>query len=131
VDLFAPEGDPVNAVSRGVVVLADGKWDAADLFSTTSRKGGNAVILFDPDHDRFYRYCHLSSVAVSPGDVVAAGQVLGRVGHSGLNASRAGHGRHLHFEANEYVTGHVRALDYQRLRTMLRGWRPAVTRPAE
>ena len=123
VDLFAPEGATVSAVSRGVVVLADSGWSREDLFSTASRKGGNAVILFDPDRDRFYRYCHLNSVTVSPGEVVAAGAQLGSVGHSGLNASQAGHGRHLHFEANEYVDGHMRALDWQRLRTMLRNWR--------
>jgi murein DD-endopeptidase MepM/ murein hydrolase activator NlpD len=123
IDLFAREGAPVIAVSRGVVVLADRDWSPENLFSTTSRKGGNAVIVFDPDRDRFYRYCHLSSVKVSSGDLVAAGERLGDVGHSGLNASQAGHGRHLHFETNEYSDGQVRALSYQRLRTMLRGWR--------
>jgi murein DD-endopeptidase MepM/ murein hydrolase activator NlpD len=123
IDLFAREGAPVVAVSRGVVVLADRDWSPENLFSTTSRKGGNAVILFDPDRDRFYRYCHLSSVKMSAGDIVAAGDQLGDVGHSGLNASQAGHGRHLHFETNEYSDGRVRAVSYQRLRTMLREWR--------
>ena len=32
--------------------------------------------------------------------------------------------RHLHFEANEYVGGRVRALDYSRIRALLRSWRP-------
>jgi murein DD-endopeptidase MepM/ murein hydrolase activator NlpD len=123
IDLFAPEGAAVYAVSRGMVVLADRDWSRASLFSTTSRKGGNAVILFDPDHDRFYRYCHMSTVQVSAGNFVAAGQIVGSVGHSGLNAAQPGHGRHLHFEANEYLKGHVRAIDYRRLRTMLRQWR--------
>jgi murein DD-endopeptidase MepM/ murein hydrolase activator NlpD len=122
IDLFAREGTAVTSVSRGVVVLADRDWSPENLFSTTSRKGGNAVIVFDPDRDRFYRYCHLSSVKVSSGDLVAAGQYLGDVGHSGLNASKAGHGRHLHFETNEYKDGQVRALSYQRLRAMLREW---------
>jgi murein DD-endopeptidase MepM/ murein hydrolase activator NlpD len=123
VDLFAPEGAPAQAVSRGIVVLADHDWRPDDLFSTTSRKGGNAVILFDPDHDRFYRYCHLSTVEVQPGAVVAAGQTIGRVGHSGLNASMPGHGRHLHFEANAYRDGHVSAFDGRQLRALLRQWR--------
>jgi murein DD-endopeptidase MepM/ murein hydrolase activator NlpD len=122
VDLFAPEGTPVHAVSRGIVVLADSGWSPENLFSTTSRKGGNAVILFDPDQDRFYRFCHLSAVQVSSGDLVTAGQIVGTVGHSGLTASLPGHGRHLHFETNEYLQGHVRAVDYRRLRTMLRQW---------
>ena len=130
IDLFAPEGSPVIAVSRGVVVLADGEWSPENLFSTTSRKGGNSVIVFDPDQDRFYRYCHLSYVKASSGALVAAGERLGDVGHSGLNASRAGHGRHLHFETNEYSDGQVRALSYQQLRTMLRGWRSSAS-PAD
>jgi hypothetical protein len=52
----------VHSVSRGVVVLADSDWSPDNLFSTTSRKGGNAVIVFDPDHERFYRYCHMSRI---------------------------------------------------------------------
>ena len=122
VDLFAPEGAPVHAVSRGIVILADRDWSPANLFSTTSRKGGNSVILFDPDHDRFYRYCHMSTVEVSSGELVMADQVVGTVGHTGLNASQPGHGRHLHFETNEYLRGHVRAIEYRGLRTMLRQW---------
>jgi len=106
-----------------MVVLADREWNPANLFSTTSRKGGNAVIVFDPDHDRFYRYCHMSTVQVSPGELVSASQIVGSVGHSGLNASQPGHGHHLHFETNEYLEGHVRAVDYRRLRTTLRQWR--------
>ena len=120
VDLFAPEGAAVHAVSRGIVVLADRDWSPEDLFSTTSRNGGNAVIVFDPDHERFYRYCHLGTVDVSAGEAVAADQVVGTVGHTGLNASQAGHGGHLHFEANEYGEGHVRAMDNKELRAMLR-----------
>jgi murein DD-endopeptidase MepM/ murein hydrolase activator NlpD len=123
IDLFAPEGASVYSVSRGMVILADGAWSLNDLFSTTSRKGGNAVIVFDPDQQRFYRYCHMSAVRVSAGNLVATGQIIGNVGHTGLNASQPGHGHHLHFEANEYVDRHVRAIDYQRLRKMLRQWR--------
>ena len=98
IDLFAPEGAAVYAVSRGMVVLTDRDWDPASLFSTTSRKGGNTVIVFDPDHDRFYRYCHMSTVEATAGELVTAGQIVGSAGHSGLNASRARHGQHLHFE---------------------------------
>ncbi|HEV2446948.1 MAG TPA: M23 family metallopeptidase [Candidatus Sulfopaludibacter sp.] len=120
IDLFAREGAAIHAVTRGIVVLADRDWSPDDLFSTTSRKGGNTVIVFDADHDRFYRYCHMSTVQVSSGDFVSAGQVIGTVGHSGLNAAQPGHGRHLHFEANEYRQGRVHAMDYRGLRTLLR-----------
>ena len=124
IDLFAPEGSPVYTVSRGVVILAEAGWSSDDVFSTGSRKGGNSVIVFGPDHDRFYRYCHLSAVSVSPGDLVAAGEVIGRVGHSGLNASRWGHGRHLHFEINEYADAHVHVVGQRRLRSILLALHP-------
>lgn len=122
IDLFTREGSPVRSVSRGIVVLADHGWSPDDLFSTSSRNGGNAVIVFDPDQDRFYRFCHLSTVLVSRGDLLAAGDTLGTVGHSGLNAAREGHGGHLHFEMNEITEGRVKAVDHQRLRKLLRTW---------
>lgn len=124
IDLFAPEGSPVYAHSRGIVVLAETGWNGDDAFSTSSRKGGNSVIVFAPDQDRFDRYCHLSAVSVSPGDLIAAGTVLGRVGHTGLNASRWGHGRHLHFEVNEYAGGRVRVIGQRRLRAILLSSQP-------
>ena len=132
-DLFAAEGAEVRSVTRGVVVLADRDYSVANVFSTTSRKGGNAVIVFDPDHERFYRYCHLSTVRVFAGETVDAGEAIGAVGHTGLNASQAGHGRHLHFEVNEYLEGRVKAIDYKRLRAMLRQWRTsaALSGPAK
>lgn len=123
IDLFAPEGSPVRSVTRGVVVLADRGWSPDDFFSTSSRKGGNAVIVFAPDGDRFYRYCHLRTVLVSAGDLVESGQQIGSVGHTGLNASRPGHGQHLHFEINEYADGHVRAINYRGLLGLLHQWR--------
>ena len=122
IDMFAPEGTSVHSASRGVVILADRDWYFYDVFSAASRKGGNAVIVFDPDNDCFYRYCHLNTVSVYPGDIVESGQMIGEVGHTGLNASQPGHGNHLHFEVNEYLYGHVRALEYRDLRGMVERW---------
>lgn len=118
-DLFAPEGSAVRTATDGIVVLAEGGWSADDPLSTSSRRGGNAVIIFDPWQERFYRYCHLESVAVAAGQQVQAGAVIGAVGHTGLNASVPGHGRHLHFEINQYDGSSVRALDAKRLRRIL------------
>ena len=119
VDIFVPEGSPVYSASSGVVVLAESGWDPDVPLSTSSRRGGNAVIVFD-GAQRFYRYCHLDQVLVRPGALVEAGGQIGSVGHTGFNASRPGHGGHLHFEINEYDGRTVRALDDKQLRAWLR-----------
>jgi murein DD-endopeptidase MepM/ murein hydrolase activator NlpD len=81
IDLPAPEGTPVTTAGFGRVVIAshDGGW-------------GNFVVV---EHRFGLRslYAHLSSIHVSMGEAVAAGQRVGRVGSTG----RA-QGPHLHFE---------------------------------
>jgi murein DD-endopeptidase MepM/ murein hydrolase activator NlpD len=120
VDLFSPEGSVVRSASAGLVLLAENGWNEADPFSTSSHAGGNTAIIFDPSAERFYRYCHMAQVTAVAGDVVEAGDEIGRVGHTGLNASRNGHGRHLHFEVNEYLEGEIRPMDYKRIWALLR-----------
>jgi murein DD-endopeptidase MepM/ murein hydrolase activator NlpD len=66
-------------------------------------------------------------VATKAGAFVDAGDELGAVGHSGLNASRPKHGRHLHFEINQIEDGRVRALRATELWAVLRGQAPAAT----
>jgi murein DD-endopeptidase MepM/ murein hydrolase activator NlpD len=120
-DLFVPEGTPVHSTTNGLVMLAEGSWTEDDPFSTSSLRGGNSVIVFAPNENRFYRYCHLETVDVAAGSVVEAGQQIGSVGHSGCNASKKGHGRHLHFEVNEIDGRGVRALDKNQLQALLQG----------
>jgi murein DD-endopeptidase MepM/ murein hydrolase activator NlpD len=86
---------------------------------TSAIEESNSVIVFDPGADRFYRYCHLAAVNVSAGARVDAGQTIGRVGHTGVNASRRGHGRHLHFEINQYDGRTVHPLTYLQLRGLI------------
>jgi murein DD-endopeptidase MepM/ murein hydrolase activator NlpD len=72
VDYVAPAGSPVNAVAAGVVVSAGWSGD-----------GGRTVHL---RHANGYEtlYMHLSSMAVKAGQRVAQGDLLGKVGMSGL-----------------------------------------------
>jgi murein DD-endopeptidase MepM/ murein hydrolase activator NlpD len=81
IDIWAPESTPIKAAAGGVVVWAGPRGGY-----------GNAVII---DHGSGVGtvYAHQSAVAVSPGQSVSRGQVIGYVGHTGL----AG-GPHLHFE---------------------------------
>jgi len=80
-DFSAPAGTPVTAPAAGVVVLAE------PLFVR-----GNAVVL-DHGSGVFTGYWHLQELAVRPGDRVEPGQLLGRVGSTGLST-----GAHLHWE---------------------------------
>ncbi len=80
VDLRAAEGEPVKALAAGRVALA-----AEHYFS------GRSVFL---DHGQgvVSMYFHLSEISVAPGQFVAKGQVLGKVGATGRVT-----GPHLHF----------------------------------
>jgi murein DD-endopeptidase MepM/ murein hydrolase activator NlpD len=81
IDIWAPSGTPIHAAASGTVIWAG------------PRNGyGNAVII---DHGSGVGtvYAHQSVVAVSPGQSVGRGEVIGYVGQTGLAA-----GPHLHFE---------------------------------
>jgi murein DD-endopeptidase MepM/ murein hydrolase activator NlpD len=81
VDMSASYGSPIKAGAAGVVVWAG------------PRSGyGNTVII---DHGNRYAtlYAHASSLVVGSGDRVEAGQVVARVGATGLATAP-----HLHFE---------------------------------
>jgi murein DD-endopeptidase MepM/ murein hydrolase activator NlpD len=119
IDLFVPEGTPVRSATRGLVVIAESGWMPNQYFSTSTVRGGNSVIVFDPDRTRFLRYAHLEKACVTAGTFVENGDTIGSVGHTGFNASRKGHGRHLHFEINEYAKGIVAALPNEELEALL------------
>src|SRR5688500_15349273 len=80
VDYHAPTGAPVGAVAPGVVTMAG--WTAG---------GGRTVKVRHPNgYDT--EYLHLSAIAVRPGQRVSQGDVVGRVGKTGLAT-----GPHLHY----------------------------------
>ena len=81
VDVPAPGGTPIMAAKSGVVVL-----------STYGSSYGNHVAISHADGTRTM-YCHMSSRAVSAGQTVSQGQVIGYVGSTGSST-----GNHLHFE---------------------------------
>jgi murein DD-endopeptidase MepM/ murein hydrolase activator NlpD len=81
IDFRGPTGTPVLAVAGGTVVLAE----ALPVH-------GNTVIV-DHGWGLLTGYAHLSSIDVAPGEYVAAGQQVGRVGSTGLSTAA-----HLHWE---------------------------------
>jgi peptidoglycan hydrolase-like protein with peptidoglycan-binding domain len=82
VDFPEPYGTPVGAAGRGTVVFAG--WNSGGY--------GNLVVV---QHRLGYQtwYAHLSAIAVSNGQAVAGGVMIGRIGSTGRST-----GPHLHFE---------------------------------
>ncbi len=87
VDMRASHGTPIKAAASGRVILARyyGGY-------------GNAVII-DHGGGLSTLYAHQTSLAVSYGSNVGAGQVIGYVGTTGLST-----GAHLHFEVRRWGT---------------------------
>ena len=81
IDVKAAYGQPVPSVAAGRVVSAgpEGTY--------------GLTVVVEHDSGIRTRYAHLSEVAVRPGDAVARGQDIGRVGSTGRST-----GPHLHFE---------------------------------
>jgi murein DD-endopeptidase MepM/ murein hydrolase activator NlpD len=73
VDYAAPVGAPVVAVSNGVVTRAGWSGDAGRLVAIRHPSGYESM------------YLHLSSVVVRVGQGVSQGDLVGRVGSSGLS----------------------------------------------
>lgn len=80
-DYVAPYGSPIVATAPGRVVRAQ-------FFGPYGRT-------VDVDHGRGFitRYAHMSRIQVKHGDVVQAGDVLGKLGNTGRST-----GPHLHYE---------------------------------
>ena len=81
-DIPAPEGTPILAAHSGTVLVSG--WN--DSY-------GNQVLL-DNGAGLSTRYAHMMQTAVTAGEAVTAGQVIGYVGSTGDST-----GNHLHFEA--------------------------------
>ena len=80
-DIPAPEGTPILAAHSGTVLVSG--WN--DSY-------GNQVLL-DNGAGLSTRYAHMMQTAVTAGEAVTAGQIIGYVGSTGDST-----GNHLHFE---------------------------------
>jgi len=80
-DLAAPTGTAVGSVAGGIV-----------LFASYDGSYGNKVVVQHPDGTETW-YAHLNTIAVSAGEALTAGSVVGTVGSTG-NVT----GPHLHLE---------------------------------
>jgi murein DD-endopeptidase MepM/ murein hydrolase activator NlpD len=83
IDIFAPAGTPALAATAGRVSRVD-----------TTEVGGNVVWMRDDARRLSLYYAHLQSQSVRPGQRVARGEPVGRVGNTG---NARGTPAHLHF----------------------------------
>lgn len=86
VDIAAPQGTPVTASDRGVVLRAG--WN---------NQGYGRFVVIDHKIDYVTLYAHLDRVLVKEGEIVGQGQVIGTVGSTGNST-----GPHLHFEIRDF-----------------------------
>lgn len=89
-DFASPEGGAINAPENGKVILAG-------LESKGFIVNGNCIFL-DHGHGVITAYLHLKSLLVKEGDFVNKGQIIGKVGSTGIAS-----GPHLHW--GMYVLG--------------------------
>ncbi|MEZ4734539.1 MAG: peptidoglycan DD-metalloendopeptidase family protein [Caldilineaceae bacterium] len=85
-DIAAPAGTPVAAADRGVVLRAG--WNA---------QGYGLFVIIDHNIDYVTLYAHLSEILVEEGQVIAQGEIVGKVGSTGNST-----GPHLHFEIRDF-----------------------------
>ena len=97
IDVAANVGTPVTAADRGVVLRAG--WN---------EQGYGLFVIIDHNIDYITLYAHLSEIFVEEGQVVAQGQLLGKVGSTGNST-----GPHLHFEIRDFgrLTNPLELLD--------------------
>jgi murein DD-endopeptidase MepM/ murein hydrolase activator NlpD len=98
IDIFAPRNTPVLAAADGVVSQVG-----------TSNLGGNIVWVWDHRRGQSHYYAHLERQAVSAGQRVRAGDVVGYVGNTG-NARTTP--PHLHFGIYQRGEGPIDPLPF-------------------
>ena len=84
-DFTAPKGTDVFATADGTIIQAD----------NNSSGYGNVIVI---DHGYGYktRYAHLSAFKAKAGQKVKRGELIGKVGNSGLSTAP-----HLHYEVEK------------------------------
>jgi hypothetical protein len=91
IDLSAPKGTPVYALTSGTAVYARNASTDKNCAKNWACGGGNVVNIKTPD-GLVAQYAHLDAIIAREGKAIVKGALIGRVGSTG-NAT----GNHLHF----------------------------------
>lgn len=81
----------VLAMTDGIVLGAKNDWTEEDTL-----RGGNYLMLYNPNLDRYYYYAHNGQILVKVGDIISAGTRIATVGRTGRNAFPKRSPTHLH-----------------------------------
>lgn len=84
IDVAAPKGSPIKAAMSGKVIYAG------------RRSGYGKLVIISHSNGYSTRYAHCSSILVKKGQQVKTGQLVARVGATGVAT-----GNHLHFEVRK------------------------------
>ena len=87
IDITGPLGTPIHATADGVVLSAE------------LENGYGRMVRIDHGHGLTTGYGHMSGFAVTAGQSVSRGQVIGYIGHSGRTT-----GNHVHYEVRIHNT---------------------------
>jgi murein DD-endopeptidase MepM/ murein hydrolase activator NlpD len=87
IDISGPLGTPIHATADGVVV------------SVGEESGYGRMVRIDHGHGLQTCYGHMSGFAVTAGQSVSRGEVIGYIGHSGRTT-----GNHVHYEVRIHNT---------------------------
>ena len=124
IDLAVSSGEPLVAVADGYILRASDGCTTGYYGNTGENShgvggtsgGGNMVMLVVPVQDKLYAviYCHMQNgLSVKTGDVVKAGDIIGRAGSTGNST-----GTHCHIE----VAWVGKAEDYSEYIKTWHGW---------
>jgi peptidoglycan LD-endopeptidase LytH len=100
---------PVGVLSMtgGVVVSVETEW-----LPDSKLRGGKYIWIYDPANDLLVYYAHNREVLVKAGDLVRPGDLLARLGRSGLNAAKKRSPTHLHMTVLKANQGDPKAVRF-------------------
>ncbi len=90
----------VLSASSGLVVSSFENWQPS-----SSIRGGNYILIYEPRRKRYYYYAHLEKVFARIGQRLSRRERIGTVGRTGTNAYPARSPTHLHFTVYHSING--------------------------